>query len=554
MGYNKIILVVLSLTFSFTYCAYAQIQDSLEVDPMVWDNLLNFDHQYTNDDSINLRIAAPAPSSKKTKGSWKWWQNGNSNGNSINPSFSQSACNDYCNSQNFEIITGFDRYTNQSIPAGFADNAWTVTADPPSNNSNCGNTIEPRPAFTINKDIAWSQHTFGSGSYGWVSGYPSNSATCAGTYTFETTFCLSTDYANVSIDISVLADNGATIYLNNNLIGAQTGIEGFKIANRLAISNNNASLFNVGTNTIRVELYNEGFVTGLSFYGNIQVTDGCVQCCDNYGSITGIKILDTDGNGIISSGGDDPGAGITFNLVQGVTLVSTVQSDQNGLYSFNDVPPGTYDVEEVLGSTYCPLLPQTGSYTGIEVDPFESISGVNFLNGDCIDPIANECESCIGSFAPIPAGQYLIGAWAKEENALPTKTSYDFPQLSVICDVSSSITPVTFGPYSPQGVIIDGWQRIEERIDIPADAINIQIVLSSSSGNVYYDDIRMFPFDASMKSYVYDPINMRLAAELDERHYATYYEYDEEGKLVRIKKETEKGVMTIQETKSNTAK
>ena len=57
-----------------------------------------------------------------------------------------------------------------------------------------------------------------------------------------------------------------------------------------------------------------------------------------------------------------------------------------------------------------------------------------------------------------------------------------------------------------------------------------------------------------MKSYVYDPVNMRLSAELDERHFATFYEYDEEGKLKRLKKETEKGVMTIQETKSNSAK
>ena len=57
-----------------------------------------------------------------------------------------------------------------------------------------------------------------------------------------------------------------------------------------------------------------------------------------------------------------------------------------------------------------------------------------------------------------------------------------------------------------------------------------------------------------MKSYVYDPINMRLVAELDERNYATMYEYDEEGKLVRVKKETERGIMTIKENRNNTSK
>lgn len=54
-----------------------------------------------------------------------------------------------------------------------------------------------------------------------------------------------------------------------------------------------------------------------------------------------------------------------------------------------------------------------------------------------------------------------------------------------------------------------------------------------------------------MKSYVYDPVNMRLVAELDERNYAIMYEYDEEGKLVRVKKETAKGIMTIKESRNN---
>jgi hypothetical protein len=173
----------------------------------------------------------------------------------------------------------------------------------------------------------------------------------------------------------------------------------------------------------------------------------------------------------------------------------------------------------------------------------------------------DQCESCIGSFAPIPGSKYVITAWTKEEGAAATKTSYTFPELYIHFTVPDSLSPnpnatltVTKGPYIPSGAIIDGWQRIENEFSIPYNAIDIEIELSSSSGNVLYDDIRMFPFNASMKTFVYDPVNMRLAAELDERHYSTFYEYDEEGKLVRIKKETEKGTMTIQETKSNATK
>ncbi len=156
-----------------------------------------------------------------------------------------------------------------------------------------------------------------------------------------------------------------------------------------------------------------------------------------------------------------------------------------------------------------------------------------------------DCEECIGSFAPIPGKKYVISAWAKEANAPATKTSYTTPKIHV------QFLPGGFaGPFSPKGLIIDGWQRIEEVFTIPSNATNIKLRLTSTSGDVYYDDIRIFPFDGNMKSFVYDPVTLRLSAELDEQNYATFYEYDEEGKLVRVKKETEKGVMTIQENKT----
>ena len=37
-------------------------------------------------------------------------------------------------------------------------------------------------------------------------------------------------------------------------------------------------------------------------------------------------------------------------------------------------------------------------------------------------------------------------------------------------------------------------------------------------------------------------------AVLDENNYATFYEYDLERNLIRVKKETERGIKTIKET------
>ncbi len=166
------------------------------------------------------------------------------------------------------------------------------------------------------------------------------------------------------------------------------------------------------------------------------------------------------------------------------------------------------------------------------------------------DPyIPPPCESCIGTFAPTGGKKYVISAWAMEKISSGTGLPYSYskPKISLIFTNSSSSTTVA-GPFYPKGPIIDGWQLIENEFNIPNDAVNVQLKLESDLGDVYFDDIRLFPFDASFKSYVYDPVNLRFVAELDERNFGTFYEYNEEGQLVRIKKETEKGIMTIQES------
>jgi YD repeat-containing protein len=107
----------------------------------------------------------------------------------------------------------------------------------------------------------------------------------------------------------------------------------------------------------------------------------------------------------------------------------------------------------------------------------------------------------------------------------------------------------------PKGVIIEGWQRIEEVVDIPLTATSMNVYLeTATSTTAYFDDIRMQPFNANMKSFVYDPVNLRLVAELDENNHATFYEYDDEGTLIRLKKETERGIKTIKETRSALSK
>ena len=103
-------------------------------------------------------------------------------------------------------------------------------------------------------------------------------------------------------------------------------------------------------------------------------------------------------------------------------------------------------------------------------------------------------------------------------------------------------------------MIIDGWQKIEDEISVPAAAGKIRVILENAADHdAYFDDIRFLPVDAGMKAYVYDPVKGILRAELDDNNYAKFYDYDDEGRLIRIRKETERGIMTIQETNYNSS-
>jgi hypothetical protein len=253
-----------------------------------------------------------------------------------------------------------------------------------------------------------------------------------------------------------------------------------------------------------------------------------------------------------------------LDTVINLSLDQTIFLCDNGSYNFSSscYHPDTTNVSWVFSDTDPETADSTYTGNDLTVDigsgtytlamtsygaDCDSITIIISIQTQTCEPV---CSDCIGSFAPIPGKKYLLSAWVKEDSVALTKTSYTYPQIVVSCPSVS----FTLSAFTPSGRIIDGWQRIEQEFTIPANATDIHIEVKCTTGNCFFDDIRVLPFDGSMKSYVYDPVNMRLTAELDERNYATFYEYDEEGKLVRVKKETEKGIMTIKENRNKTKK
>ena len=65
---------------------------------------------------------------------------------------------------------------------------------------------------------------------------------------------------------------------------------------------------------------------------------------------------------------------------------------------------------------------------------------------------------------------------------------------------------------------------------------NVSVNLKQGNATTFFDDLRIFPADGNMVSYVYDDVNLRLTYSLDENNYFTKNEYNNQGELRRIKK------------------
>ncbi|HMT72969.1 MAG TPA: PA14 domain-containing protein [Chitinophagaceae bacterium] len=164
-----------------------------------------------------------------------------------------------------------------------------------------------------------------------------------------------------------------------------------------------------------------------------------------------------------------------------------------------------------------------------------------------LDSVNVRGNALTDTFSLVQNRKMLISAWVKVGGNDCKCSTYVNNKIRVTYTGSSTISEFT-----PSGSIIEGWQRYEGVFEIPGAATNINIQLvNSSTSPAWFDDLRIHPFNANMKSFVYNPQSLRLMSELDENNYASFYEYDDEGTLTRVKKETIKGVKTITETRSH---
>lgn len=310
------------------------------------------------------------------------------------------------------------------------------------------------------------------------------------------------------------------------------------------------------TNVIKPSDLNPGLTYPAEFYIDIMALD-CTQ-----GAHFGYAYFDIscggENNDLITVNSDavcegEP-ATITANVDPGTYQnYSWVIKDGSGttIYTSNNAP-ASFGYDFPSGGSYtiyftAQYIAQSGCTTNITTTAQLAVD-----IPDCV-----ECVDCT-SFNPIPTEKYLISGWVREMIPSNPTAQYKNYESSLIAvsfkDVAGNI--ISTGEFLPTGSIIDGWQRIIGEFVVPGDAddIDIYLVNNDSKKTSYFDDIRVFPNRGSMKSFAYDQNTQKLMAELDDNNYATFYEYDLEGGLIRIKKETEKGIYTIQEFRTNNVK
>ncbi len=175
-------------------------------------------------------------------------------------------------------------------------------------------------------------------------------------------------------------------------------------------------------------------------------------------------------------------------------------------------------------------------------------SGPGQANYDVVgDYIVENCNSLLPDFHPEVGKAYYFNFWVGNNSSINRGKPIDIANVVVSFDDGTTFTDIAMN-----SAVVEGWQRVSGDFNIPTSATTMTITVTNNHNNesLLIDDFRLHPVNSNMVSYVYDYKSMRLMAQLDDNNYATLYEYVDEGILIRTKKETEKGIVTLQESRT----
>lgn len=225
-----------------------------------------------------------------------------------------------------------------------------------------------------------------------------------------------------------------------------------------------------------------------------------------------------------------------YNNLLPVAVAANAEYKEIAFEGFEDYAGTVYPTANMISHGHLQTTSTSGSISTNEAHTGKSSLFVK----SSISYYLNDASIPSKSGVSLKSGQkYHVSMWVKKTGA------------------PSGITATTNYPSSPSvsydhtKTNIEGWQQLHFVFEADATAGK---ELTITGTNFYVDDIRIVPDDGKIVSYVYDKNLLRLMAVLDEQNYATIYNYDNEGNLSQVKKETERGIMTLKSGRIATKK
>jgi len=187
----------------------------------------------------------------------------------------QPYCDTACLTDSLNVSTGFNHNTGTLYPGGSWDEGWQLVSSPPLNGVQL-----PRPAGVIRYDVWVNQ----PGSK-WLTVDPQHVSQPGSTipYIYETRFCMCYNNSNIYFQFGVMADNSATVWLDDELI--VTPPISFYSPTAVSFSRT----LDQGEHILQIRVINDGIYTGMNVSGNI-TGSGILKhtCCRNNGITTGV--------------------------------------------------------------------------------------------------------------------------------------------------------------------------------------------------------------------------------------------------------------------------
>ncbi len=239
---------------------------------------------------------------------------------------------------------------------------------------------------------------------------------------------------------------------------------------------------------------------------------------------------------------------------------------------------GAPDAQRSLSTTYAHTGTKslqlaantTASQTGRFTDITSATSNSNLTDAYTLRPATSrgiyilKAGDYVDNFSPFSPGtdrgKFVLSVWVRVAS---TAVYDEYPNVGAKLWVSNTGNGV-FNFLTPTSVekspIVNGWQKQDYYYNAVLSyggsvaQYRIDLYNTNTGASACFDDLRVHPFSATMQTKVYNPKTLQLMAELDDKNFATYYEYDEDLSLVRVKKETERGIFTIKETRTGLKK